>query len=309
MESLLKQASNKGETDPPFIVVYGQDKIGKSTWAASAPSPIFIGPEAERGVKRIKNAIAVPGLNTYDKNLQVLKEIQENPMDYKTVVFESADWLEKIAEEKVLSEDRNASSIVTALGGYNAGFKRSEQLQADIIDLLERIRTENQMNVIVTGHYALVRSKDPNTDADFVRYQIKLREKTAAYWREIVDGIFFAHYEISNGKKDARAFSDGTRLLGCNWKAAYDAGNCFGIKEPFKMEETEGFSKFLEIIKVSERDEIEETKNEIESLRIKLSGDKARLKKLDERTETAIKSKDVATLKKIAAQLKVMDAA
>ena len=280
MESLLKTATSGKIERPPFVIVYGQDGVGKSSMLADAPDVIFGGPET--GTDHL-DVTRVSGLDTFEKNINFLNEILAGGHKFKNLAFESIDHLEKIIFSKVCKED-GSSNINKALGGYGAGFARADALTVEMINLLKQIN--QKMGVYVTAHFKVKTFSDPNTDTDYQRYSIKTREETAGYWKEAVDAVLFAHYEVSKGKDAARAFGDGTRLLGTEWRPA-----------------------FIEAVKMSEPDKIKEYANEIESLREKLKDDKERLKKLDARTKQAVESKDVGSLKKITEQLKALEAA
>ena len=52
--SLLNQVKTGKEAQPPRIMIYGSEGVGKSTFAASAPKPIFIQTEDGLGDKRLR---------------------------------------------------------------------------------------------------------------------------------------------------------------------------------------------------------------------------------------------------------------
>ena len=299
MESLLKTATSGKIERPPFVIVYGQDGVGKSSMLADAPDVIFGGPET--GTDHL-DVTRVSGLDTFEKNINFLNEILAGGHKFKNLAFESIDHLEKIIFSKVCKED-GSSNINKALGGYGAGFARADALTVEMINLLKQIN--QKMGVYVTAHFKVKTFSDPNTDTDYQRYSIKTREETAGYWKEAVDAVLFAHYEVSKGKDAARAFGDGTRLLGTEWRPAFEAKNRFGLDPEIPL----SYPAFIEAVKMSEPDKIKEYANEIESLREKLKDDKERLKKLDARTKQAVESKDVGSLKKITEQLKALEAA
>ena len=81
------------------INVAGTDGIGKSTFASNAPRPIFI--KTEDGT----NFIDVPSFQlckSYDDIVKQLQTLYEEKHNYKTVVFDTTDWAEKISSTKSL---------------------------------------------------------------------------------------------------------------------------------------------------------------------------------------------------------------
>ena len=92
--SLLDQIESQpkridGQPPPVRVNVQGVDGIGKSTFGANAPSPIFI--QAEDGLKFIDNAARFPVIETWNQLLQQVKTLIEESHDYQTVVIDTTD--------------------------------------------------------------------------------------------------------------------------------------------------------------------------------------------------------------------------
>ena len=64
--SILETIQSGKESKPPRLMIYGQEGIGKSTFAAAAPNPIFI--QTEDGLGEI-NCKKFPLAKTYDEVL------------------------------------------------------------------------------------------------------------------------------------------------------------------------------------------------------------------------------------------------
>jgi hypothetical protein len=100
------------------LVVYGTEGIGKSTFAAGAPRPVFI--QTEDGLDEItcdKFQLAT----TYDEVLTALAELRAEQHDYETVVIDSLDWLERLVWDRVC-QDSGVTSIEKADGGFAKGY-------------------------------------------------------------------------------------------------------------------------------------------------------------------------------------------
>ena len=89
--SLLDNVS-KGKIKKPILaVVYGPDGVGKSTFAASAPHPIFLG--TEDGTSHL-DVTRFPTPQNFEDVFRAIKELSESKHDYKTLVIDTLDWLE-----------------------------------------------------------------------------------------------------------------------------------------------------------------------------------------------------------------------
>ena len=89
--SLLENITRGRESKPPRIFAYGQEGVGKSTFGAAAPNPIFI--QTEDGLGEIDTA-KFPLAKSLNDVLNALTALRDEPHDFQTVVLDSADWLE-----------------------------------------------------------------------------------------------------------------------------------------------------------------------------------------------------------------------
>ncbi|MCC7083536.1 MAG: AAA family ATPase, partial [Pirellulales bacterium] len=87
--SLLAQIHKGKQPLPPRLVLYGTEGIGKSTFAASAPAPIFI--QTEDGLAEI-DCDKFPVAQTLDEVVAALTALHAESHEYQTVVIDSLDW-------------------------------------------------------------------------------------------------------------------------------------------------------------------------------------------------------------------------
>jgi len=112
--SLLAKVQRGGTPRPPRLLVYGTPGIGKSTFRASAPSPIFV--PTEDGLDEI-NCAKFPLATSYEDVSQALGDLAAQPHDFGTVVLDSLDWLEWLIWDRVCAEF-SVKNIEKADGGY-----------------------------------------------------------------------------------------------------------------------------------------------------------------------------------------------
>jgi len=105
---------------PPRILVYGTEGVGKSTFAAGAPKPIFI--QTEDGLGEI-DCERFPLVRTFDDVMNSIAALYTEPHDYGTVVIDSVDWLERIIWDRVCRDfPVKYNSIEKVDGGYGKGY-------------------------------------------------------------------------------------------------------------------------------------------------------------------------------------------
>ena len=213
--SLLSTAITTKKPLPPRIFLYGVEGVGKTTWAAAAPSPIIL--QAEEGANEIDVA-RTPKLDTFDALMGWLRALWSDAHDYQTLVLDSADWTERLVHAEVCKRHGKAT-IEEVGGGYGKGYAIAVDVWSEILVELDAIRAKRSMAVIILGHSEIKRFDDPATES-YDRYQPKLHKAASALLREWVDCVLFANWrtfttekEVGFGKERVRAIGTGERLV------------------------------------------------------------------------------------------------
>ena len=111
---MLDNIQSGKESNPPRIMIYGSEGVGKSSWSASAPNAIFV--QTEDGLGEI-NCRKFPLAHNLSEVLAELTALRDEPHEFQTVVVDSADWLERLIFDEVCREF-GVRNIEKADGGY-----------------------------------------------------------------------------------------------------------------------------------------------------------------------------------------------
>lgn len=229
---------------PPRIVLYGIEKIGKSSLAASAPKPIFI--QTEDGLGQI-DCDRFPLATNFETVTQYLESVITEKHPYETVVIDSGDWLERLIYDKVCKES-NTTSIEKAAGGYGKGYTAALEYWREIVAMLDACRDKG-MAVIVICHAIVEKFDDPES-ASYDRYSPKLHKKTSGpLLTEWADAVLFATRKIrvnveKDGSKEGKikratatpiGASGGERYLRCVGSPACVAGNRYSMPDEIPL--------------------------------------------------------------------------
>ena len=235
-------------TKPIRVLIYGVEGIGKSTLGAKSDSPIFITPEG--GADQLTDAHGNPvdivdGVTNWDTLRKAVSFLINEEHSYKTLVLDSADWIEKICHSAIIG--KSGKSISTVNGGYGAGYRQSEIMHKEFIDDVSKLRETRGMNIVITAHAAVKPVKDPSMMTDYDSFEIKCHEMVSSLWREYVDALLFARFRTfvkeSDDTAKARALSDGTRVVYTRKQPSFQAKNRYGM--PPEIEFTENFWSVL----------------------------------------------------------------
>lgn len=288
IEMIQTRKSNPNK--PIRIMVYGVEGVGKSTLGARADRPVFLTPEG--GTDRLVSATGSPidemPTTSWDQLRANVKALTNEQHDFKTVIIDSADWVEKLCHAKIIGT--SGRSIITCNGGYGTGYRESERLHRELIEELSALREKRNVNIIVTAHAHVKAVKDPEMTEDYDAFEIKCHEMVSSLWREWVDGLFFVRFRTfvkagEEGKK-AKALGDDSRVLYTVKRPAFQAKNRFGLAPEYNFT-TDFWSELMKLTaKGTVPETVEQVKADIGELLKKIpANDAATLKAASESIE------------------------
>lgn len=223
----------KGKVQSPWaVLVYGTAGLGKSSWASLAPKPFFL--DLENGLDRIE-CDRSPVISTMEELTAAIQFFAAS--DYKTIVFDTADALEKILSTQVCKLHGKDS---LADFGYGKGevYLRGEWQK--IINVILRLKGKGK-NVIMTAHEQIQKLDDPMTES-YDRFVLNIDKKAAPALTAAMDAVLFGRYETIVKSRDesqknskTRAVGTGKRVLYAVESAAWVAKNRFGLPEIVPM--------------------------------------------------------------------------
>jgi len=252
------QSIKKGvQAQPPIICMYGDEGLGKTSFAAGAPNPIFIFTENGQGNLDIDNW----KVETFEEVMTALVTLLEGDHNYKTVVIDSLDWFEPmlwgfLTRDRPLDEKGNRIKDINDYG-YGKGYGHAIEYWGDFIDLVSRVRNERDMAIIFIAHSTKAKISPPDGDS-YDAWTLKLQngEKHSARDKmiEYCDAIFFAKCkdartdDKTNPKKSrSRAIGSGERVVYTEKRPAWDAKNRFSLPAQINVA-TDDWSDVWEIL-------------------------------------------------------------
>jgi hypothetical protein len=225
----LNSISKTKRINAPKILVSGQVKLGKSTFASMAPNPIFI--QTEDGLSGI-DAKAFPLATSLEDVYAAINTLLTEDHDFKTVVLDSADWTSSLVEDYVCRKNK-WSSVEDP--GYGRGHAACAAEWRTLIDGLEALRNKRDMAVIIICHVKVTRIESPTHDG-YDAYTLKTHAKVASMLEEYADILAFCAHKIrlkttdsGFGQKEVKAKNTGERILHLEAHPAYPSGNRFGL--------------------------------------------------------------------------------
>ena len=221
---------------PVHCVIYGTEGIGKTTIASKFPNPLFI--DAEGGSYTLDVARVTP--KSYQEVIAILAELKQNAQGYKTLVIDTADWLEKMLTEHICITNKMDSIETMA---YGKGWVMVAELWKKLLDELNLLSEKQQMHILILAH-SMIRHVDPPDAAGYDRYELKLSKQGSGIIKEWPDLLLFATYELFKVKTEGKdKVTGGRRIMYANHQPTFDAKNRFGLPDQMDFD----FSKIAHL--------------------------------------------------------------
>ena len=199
--SLLAKVKTSRTTKPVRMALYGRTGAGKTSFAADAPSPVFLA--AEDGLVSVETPSFHP--ENFPEVLTFLDELIKGAHTYRTLVVDSLDWLELLLHKHVAEQNG-----VESLGDvpYGKLYDKLPGRWREVLVKLQTLQEKRQMNVILICHQQNRQIFNPD-GADYSCADLKLHEsktvKTGELIREWVDIVAMADIEKAVTDKDSGA--------------------------------------------------------------------------------------------------------
>lgn len=239
-ESRMKLgAVTKGRLERPMrVLLFGVEGVGKSTFAANAPSPIFLA--AEDGTAQLDVA-RFPEPKAWRDVFDAIDELMTAEHEYKTVVVDTLDWLEPLCWDHVVARARAANQKIKSIEdfGFGKGYVAALDEWRLLLSKFEQLRLKRAMHVIFLAHSWIKTFKNPE-DEDYDRYELKLHLKAGGLLKEWSDAVLFTRYETfantDEKTKRTRGVSTGARVIHTQRTAAWDAKNRYDLPETLPLD-------------------------------------------------------------------------
>jgi len=290
----------KGKIAKPLrVVLYGLEGVGKSTFAAGAPAPIFLG--AEDGTSEL-DVHRFPQPRAWSDVFDGIAELSTAEHGYQTLVIDTLDWLEPLCWRHVCQNVRDQGGKQCAAiedFGFGRGYTAALDEWRRLTSALESLIAKRGMHMVILAHSHVKAFKDPGFEP-FDRHEMKLNIKAAGLWREWVDAVLFAAHDLSTVEKAGRVRGVMTdaRFIHTQRTAAYDAKNRYDLPPRLALD----WSDFYEAVTARRPAALARLAEQIEAL-LTFAADGKRAERVRASTAAAVAAQDAAELARIANKL------
>lgn len=234
----LARVSKGKIAHPLWIHVYGQEGVGKTSFGAAAPDPIFL--DVEQGSLNYETTRFIfdgerSRPNDFEEFMEALRTVErEGFPTYRTLVIDTLDAVEALIWEFICRRDAKPN-----IAAY--GYMKGEKIVAldewrKVVAAFERVRAKG-MNVITLSHAISKKRDDPDGEG-WDRYILKLDPTAGGLIKERADAVLFAKREVTRIQKDGktRGVATDARLLCTAWDPKWDAKNRHDLPETLALD-------------------------------------------------------------------------
>lgn len=218
---------------PQKVVIYGPEGIGKTTFAAAFPDPVFIDTEGSTyhmDVRRVDK----PG--SWTELVSVVNQIAKSPGLCRTLALDTADWAEQLCVTEVCAKYQKKGIEDF---GYGKGYTYLQEEFGRLLNALEEVVNAG-MNVVVTAHAKMRKFEQPDEMGSYDRWEMKLTKQVAPMVKEWADMVLFANYKTyviaTDDKGQKHKAQGGKRVLYTSHHPCWDAKNRHGLHDEIPLD-------------------------------------------------------------------------
>lgn len=214
------------------VVVYGAEGIGKSTFAAQFPDPVFIDTE---GSTKDMDVARFEAPSSWTMLMQEVRYALDHPTCCKTLIIDTADWAEQLCIKGIC--DQYQKKGIEDFG-YGKGYTYVKEEFGRLLNLLSDL-VKRGINVVITAHAQMRKFEQPDEAGAYDRWELKLSKQTAPFLKEWADMLLFANYKTHVVKVEGKnKVQGGRRVMYTAHHSCWDAKNRYGLEEelPFEYE-------------------------------------------------------------------------
>jgi hypothetical protein len=243
--SILDNLKSQESDDPPIILLYGVDGIGKSTLAAEFPDAVYLRTKGER----VPKGVNIPGMEitSFIKMEDTLDALLKDDHKFKWVIIDSLDGFEPLVWDETCYRI-NKKSIEEL--GYGKGYVEADEEWGAFSDLVFELQAAG-IGVLILAHPAIERFESPMSEP-YNRFTIKIHKRANAIMRERADIVAFMNWKVQmksteerGGRKASHAEGKEREIL-VTGSPSFDAKNRYAMPNSITYRLGDGYKKLSE---------------------------------------------------------------
>jgi hypothetical protein len=214
LASLKKSAPRSN----PFGLIYGVEKVGKTSLACEAPKPILLRTPGENPPAGVEVDTFEDEAKTLNDFFDAVGSLITEDHDFQTFIIDSGDGLNRLVEDEACK--RNGWPSIEE-PGYGKGYVEALNIwNNEVLAALSDLRTIKGMSVLLITHAEITKFDSPTSDS-YNRYRPNLRKNVADLIQAQADFIAFVNHRVSIVKEKGGFNQETKRGEGAGLRVMY----------------------------------------------------------------------------------------
>jgi hypothetical protein len=227
----------------PITLIYGPEKVGKTSLAAEFPSPVLI----QTGGENTPQGIALESfgeLSTFDSLMEAFEALFTEDHSFQTLIIDAVDGVGKLIEAETCK--RNGWQSLEE-PGFGKGYVEADSVWREFFDAMRGLRDDKGLKIVLIGHVEIKNFDDP-ANGSYSRFQPNLHKRPSDTLKAMCDIIIFLNNRVSITKEKTGFGNDKTTANGVGQRVAflearpgYIAGNRYDMPDELKLTKGKGY--------------------------------------------------------------------
>ena len=249
------------KTSPFRLTLWGPPGSYKSSFAANAPTPLFVDPSGGTTFLNVDRETVA----SWPEVLSLIQSFKDGKEPHQTLVLDELGALEDLRLKHFCGKAGKKDLSQFGHGQGYFGFRRE---YAELLTSLNELQ-DRGVNVIIIGHSGIEEFKNPS-GPDYNRYSIQLDKKNWPALFKWSDGVFFFTKGVAASKNDdGKVIAiDSKDKVYFRYSAMFDAKNRFNM--PSVLDNNREVYKKFELFKegTEKLEELRETLKDREEFKL-----------------------------------------
>ncbi len=240
---MTRASIKKSRHDAPHrTLVIGVEGVGKTTFGAGFPSPVFLAPED--GISFV-DVPAYPEPKTAQDIDDAIADLTDTPSEFKTLVIDTIDWMEEFLAARLCKRNKWNNIETPGFGKGQVALVGEWRL---LLSKLDALRAARGIEVLMLSHAVVKPFLNPS-GPDYSRYELALTKGASALVKQWSDVVLFATFEdiLTNQKGEdvtgaafsrtkVKGVSTGNRVLHTQRCTAWDAKSRIALPQTIALD-------------------------------------------------------------------------
>lgn len=248
----LKKTTGKAN---PLVLVYGPEKVGKTSLFAEFPSPVLIQTAGENPPADV-SVDTFGEVADFESLMSVFEALFTEDHQFATLGIDAVDGVERIVWAETCRRNGWASLEEP---GYGKGYIEADSVWSEFFSAVRGLNESKGMNIVLIGHTEIKQFDDP-ANGSYSRFQPNLHKRASDTLKAMCDVIAFVNNRVSItkekgafGSEQQKVGGSGQRIMYLEARPGFVAGNRYSMPDEITFKRGNGYTSLAKHLPGAEK--------------------------------------------------------